>query len=137
MERLGYRRYVAQGGDVGALVTDAMGRRAPAGLVGIHMNLLVAVLAVADQLPAQSEQERAALVAATTFSMAGNGIFLSRPPDRRRSATPCWTRPSPWQPGCSTTTPTATTRSPEPLSTTRPQAISLGTASSTASRCTG
>ena len=41
MERLGYTRYVAQGGDVGASVTDAMGRQAPKGLVGIHLNLLV------------------------------------------------------------------------------------------------
>ena len=43
--RLGYTRYVAQGGDVGALVTDAMGRQAPEGLVGIHTNLLVTALA--------------------------------------------------------------------------------------------
>ena len=41
MRRLGYTRYVAQGGDVGAGVTDAMGRQAPEGLVGIHTNLLV------------------------------------------------------------------------------------------------
>src|SRR5919112_726798 len=42
MGRLGYTRYVAQGGDVGAAVTDAMGRQAPEGLVGIHINLLPA-----------------------------------------------------------------------------------------------
>src|SRR5216110_1935388 len=36
MRRLGYTRYVAQGGDVGAGVTDAMGRQAPEGLIGIH-----------------------------------------------------------------------------------------------------
>ena len=42
MRRLGYTRYVAQGGDVGAAVTDAMGRQAPEGLLGIHINLLVA-----------------------------------------------------------------------------------------------
>src|SRR5829696_7378612 len=41
MQRLGYSRYVAQGGDVGALVSDTMGRQAPEGLLGIHMNLLV------------------------------------------------------------------------------------------------
>src|SRR6476659_825041 len=41
MRRLGYTRYLAQGGDVGAGVTDAMGRQAPEGLVGIHTNLLV------------------------------------------------------------------------------------------------
>jgi pimeloyl-ACP methyl ester carboxylesterase len=40
MNRLGYDRYVAQGGDQGANVTDAMGRIAPDGLLGIHTNLL-------------------------------------------------------------------------------------------------
>src|SRR5215831_11950652 len=48
MRRLGYTRYVAQGGDVGAQVTDAMGRQAPAGLIGIHTNLLVTGLAGGD-----------------------------------------------------------------------------------------
>ena len=51
MHRLGYTRYVAQGGDVGATVTDAMGRQAPEGLLGIHTNMLVTALAEADQLP--------------------------------------------------------------------------------------
>ena len=36
MRRLGYTRYVAQGGDVGSQVTDAMGRLALDGLIGIH-----------------------------------------------------------------------------------------------------
>ena len=40
MGRLGYRRYVAQGGDQGAGVTDAMGRLAPDGLLGVHFNFL-------------------------------------------------------------------------------------------------
>jgi pimeloyl-ACP methyl ester carboxylesterase len=40
MERLGYSRYVAQGGDQGAAVTEAMGRLAPEGLAGIHLNFL-------------------------------------------------------------------------------------------------
>src|SRR5882672_1654330 len=40
MNRLGYTRYVAQGGDQGANVTDAMGRLAPKGLLGVHLNLL-------------------------------------------------------------------------------------------------
>ena len=40
MNRLGYSRYVAQGGDQGANVTDAMGRLAPKGLLGVHLNLL-------------------------------------------------------------------------------------------------
>jgi pimeloyl-ACP methyl ester carboxylesterase len=42
MRRLGYSRYVAQGGDQGAGVTDALGRLAPDGLLGVHFNLLSA-----------------------------------------------------------------------------------------------
>ncbi|MDI7864651.1 epoxide hydrolase [Rhizobiaceae bacterium n13] len=38
MRRLGYDRYVAQGGDWGAIITDAMGAQAPEGLIGIHVN---------------------------------------------------------------------------------------------------
>jgi pimeloyl-ACP methyl ester carboxylesterase len=58
MNRLGYTRYVAQGGDQGASITDAMTRSAPKGLLGIHLNLLSsfppAVLAgiVGGSLPA-------------------------------------------------------------------------------------
>ena len=40
MCRLGYTRYVAQGGDIGAAVTDAMAIQAPEGLAGIHLNFL-------------------------------------------------------------------------------------------------
>jgi pimeloyl-ACP methyl ester carboxylesterase len=43
MSRLGYDRYVAQGGDQGAGVTDAMGRQAPDGLAGVHFNFLDAI----------------------------------------------------------------------------------------------
>ena len=76
MHRLGYTRYVAQGGDVGALVTDLMGRQAVEGLVGYHLNLLTAVLAVGDQLPRESEKERAAAEAVATFRQDGFGYFL-------------------------------------------------------------
>jgi pimeloyl-ACP methyl ester carboxylesterase len=74
MRRLGYTRYVAQGGDVGAAVTDVMGRQAPEGLLGIHMNLLVTVLA--GPQPAESEQERAAADQLATFRQSGFGYFL-------------------------------------------------------------
>jgi pimeloyl-ACP methyl ester carboxylesterase len=74
MHRLDYTRYVAQGGDVGAAVTDAMGRQAPEGLLGIHMNLLVTVLA--GPQPAESEQERAAADQLATFRESGFGYFL-------------------------------------------------------------
>jgi pimeloyl-ACP methyl ester carboxylesterase len=77
MRRLGYTRYVAQGGDVGAAVTDTMGRQAPEGLLGIHMNLLVTVLSGAP-LPEDSEEERAALAALGTFRQSGFGYFLEQ-----------------------------------------------------------
>ncbi|MEV0721607.1 epoxide hydrolase family protein [Micromonospora purpureochromogenes] len=78
MDRLGYPRYVAQGGDVGASVTDAMGRQAPEGLLGIHVNLLAGALGLKDQLPAESEQERAAHQALNTFTTDGFGYFLEQ-----------------------------------------------------------
>jgi pimeloyl-ACP methyl ester carboxylesterase len=74
MHRLGYTGYVAQGGDVGAAVTDAMGRQAPDGLLGIHMNLLVTVLG--GPQAAESEQERAAADQFATFRESGFGYFL-------------------------------------------------------------
>jgi pimeloyl-ACP methyl ester carboxylesterase len=76
MRRLGYTRYVAQGGDVGALVTDLMGRQAVEGLVGYHLNLLTAVLAIGEQLPKESEKERAAAEALAKFRQDGFGYFL-------------------------------------------------------------
>jgi len=76
MNRLGYTRYVAQGGDVGAAVTDLMGRQGPDGLLGVHTNLLVPVLGIADQLPKESEQERAAAAQLATFMETGFGYFL-------------------------------------------------------------
>ena len=136
MRRLGYTRYVAQGGDLGAYVCDEMGRQAPAGLLGIHLNLLKTTL-VGPPPAEPSEAERAALAAIATMQTSGYGYSSSRPPGRRRSATPCWIHRSPWRPGCSTTTPTATTRSPAPSSTASHRAISPGTTSSTTSRCTG
>jgi pimeloyl-ACP methyl ester carboxylesterase len=80
MRRLGYTRYVAQGGDVGAGVTDAMGRQAPEGLVGIHTNLLVPALS--DTMPTNTDEERAAAAQIATFGQSGNGYFVemaSRP----------------------------------------------------------
>ena len=77
MRRLGYTRYVAQGGDLGAFVTDKMGRQAPAGLLGIHLNLLSAALV--GPAPAEpSEQERAALAAIATMQTTGYGYFLEQ-----------------------------------------------------------
>jgi pimeloyl-ACP methyl ester carboxylesterase len=74
MRRLGYTRYVAQGGDVGAAVTDVMGRQAPEGLLGIHLNVLVRVLGV--PLGTESDEERAAQAQLDTFTASGSGYFL-------------------------------------------------------------
>jgi pimeloyl-ACP methyl ester carboxylesterase len=78
MRRIGYTRYVAQGGDRGAVVTDAMARQAPEGLLGVHINVLTAVVVpgVADKLPAESDQERAAHDALNTFTTDGAGYFV-------------------------------------------------------------
>jgi pimeloyl-ACP methyl ester carboxylesterase len=74
MGRLGYTRYVAQGGDVGAGVTDALSRQAPEGLVGIHTNLLVPALN--GPMPTQTAEERAAAAQLATFRQSGNGYFV-------------------------------------------------------------
>jgi pimeloyl-ACP methyl ester carboxylesterase len=78
MRRLGYTRYVAQGGDQGAAVTDDLAHQAPDGLVGVHMNLLRTALGSVAGLPAESEQEQAALEAVDTFRKSGFGYFLEQ-----------------------------------------------------------
>jgi pimeloyl-ACP methyl ester carboxylesterase len=78
MRRLGYTRYVAQGGDQGAAVTDAMGGQAPEGLLGIHLNLFRQALGNVGGLPADSEEERAALAAINTVRTSGFGYFLEQ-----------------------------------------------------------
>jgi len=77
MRRLGYTRYVAQGGDVGAAVTDAMGRLAPEGLIGIHTNLFVPGLA-GGTFPRDTDEERAAAAAGASFRATGFGYFLEQ-----------------------------------------------------------
>jgi pimeloyl-ACP methyl ester carboxylesterase len=75
MRRLGYKRYVAQGGDWGAPISSAMARQAAPGLLGIHINLaatvppdVAAVLASGGPAPVGlSEKERAAFVSIDTF----------------------------------------------------------------------
>jgi pimeloyl-ACP methyl ester carboxylesterase len=78
MRRLGHTRYVAQGGDQGAAVTDAMGGQAPAGLLGIHMNLLRQALGSVAGLPTDSQEERAAVEAVNAFRTSGFGYFLEQ-----------------------------------------------------------
>jgi pimeloyl-ACP methyl ester carboxylesterase len=76
MRRLGYTRYVAQGGDVGAAVTDAMGRQAAQGLIGIHTNLFVPALG--GTMPTDTDQERAAVEQISVFRATGFGYFLEQ-----------------------------------------------------------
>jgi pimeloyl-ACP methyl ester carboxylesterase len=78
MGRLGYTRYVAQGGDVGAAVTDAMARRAPDGLLGIHLNLFRSALSGDFPGSAESEEERAARDAIAAWRATGFGYFLEQ-----------------------------------------------------------
>jgi len=80
MGRLGYTRYVAQGGDVGSQVTDAMGRLSLDGLLGIHTNLLTPALGDANALCASppTEEERAALDQLEAFHATGTGYFVEQ-----------------------------------------------------------
>jgi pimeloyl-ACP methyl ester carboxylesterase len=65
---------VAQGGDVGAGVSDAMSRLAPDGLICVHTNLLVPALGGA--MPTDTDEERAAAAQIATFGQSGNGYFI-------------------------------------------------------------
>ena len=88
MNRLGYTRYVAQGGDVGAGVTDAMAIQAPDGLAGIHLNFLrrppLEVVAVllgrAPVPPGLTDAERAALAAFGAQARKGYNAEQSQAP---------------------------------------------------------
>ena len=85
MERLGYTRYVAQGGDWGSPVSSAMARQAPAGLLGIHINLpaivppeIAAVLAAGGPAPAGlSEEERATFDQLSASAKMGNRSYAA------------------------------------------------------------
>ena len=74
VRRLGYTKYVAQGGDVGAGVTDSMGRQQPEGLIGIHTNLLVPALN--GPMPTNTDEERASAAQIATFQKSGTGYFV-------------------------------------------------------------
>ncbi len=84
MKRLGYTRYVAQGGDWGAPISSAMARQAPAGLLGIHLNLpatvppeVAAALAGAGPAPAGlSEKERAVFESLMAYAKGGNSAYF-------------------------------------------------------------
>jgi pimeloyl-ACP methyl ester carboxylesterase len=84
MTRLGYTRYVSQGGDWGSVVADAMGRQAPAGLLGIHVNMPATVppeiakaLSSGEPAPAGlSPEEKAAYEQMDALYKKGSGYAL-------------------------------------------------------------
>ena len=86
MKRLGYKRYVSQGGDWGSVVADAMARQAPTGLLGIHVNMpptvppdVAKAIHAGDPAPAGlSPKEKAAFDSLSTFfsKNAGYGVMM-------------------------------------------------------------
>lgn len=84
MKRLGYTRFVAQGGDWGGMITDVMGKQAPPELLGIHLNWSFAVppaiekaLQTGSPLPSDlSADERRACEQLTFFYKKGLGYAL-------------------------------------------------------------
>ena len=84
MKRLGYTRYVAQGGDWGTPISSAMARQGAAGLLGIHMNLpatvppeIAAVLAGGPLPAGVTDKERAVVDALRTSGMKGNLAYFT------------------------------------------------------------
>jgi microsomal epoxide hydrolase len=60
MDRLGYDRWVAQGGDWGAAVTTAIGHKAPPGCAGIHLNFVL-YQPSPEEIAGATQQEKAML----------------------------------------------------------------------------
>ena len=84
MKRLGYIRYVAQGGDWGTPVSSAMARQNASGLAGIHINLpatvppeVAAVLGGVAVPPGLSEEERGVLEALRANAKKGNAAYFT------------------------------------------------------------
>ena len=84
MKRLGYTRYVAQGGDWGTPISSAMARQSAAGLVGIHINLpatippeVVPALGGAPLPAGISDKERDVVEALRKYNMAGNAAYFT------------------------------------------------------------
>ena len=136
MHSLGYTRDVAQGGDVGAAVTDAMGRQGPEGLLGIHTNLLLAAVGLKDQMPAETEQEGGAR-RGRNVTTDGAGYFVeqsTRPQTIGYSVLNSPVGLAAWLLDHDTDSYSKITRA---FVDGEPVAISPGTTSSTTSRCTG
>lgn len=112
MKRLGYTKYVAQGGDWGAIVTDLMGAQEPEGLIGIHTNMpkvipaaIDAALIAGNPLPAGlslSDEEKAAV---EQLDFVYRHVYYAyMMASRPQTLTGLVDSPSDWRPSCSTTT---------------------------------
>ena len=112
MKRLGYQRYVAQGGDWGAIITDMMAVQAPPGLLGMHTNMAGAVPADVSTALARnvlgaggpppsglSAEESRSYEQLNFFFTQGRRVRGARWGRSRRPCTAWRTRPSPWRPG--------------------------------------
>jgi quercetin dioxygenase-like cupin family protein/pimeloyl-ACP methyl ester carboxylesterase len=84
MKRLGYTRYVAQGGDWGSPISSELARQAPAGLLGIHLNLpatvppeVAAALAGGPAPAGLSEQERSVFDTLRAYGMKGGSAYFT------------------------------------------------------------
>ena len=130
MRRLGYTRYVAQGGDWGSIVTTTLAQQRPAGLAGIHLNM---PFVFPDQIPTAGcpRPSSARSTRSDAFRPTGSDTSFSSRRARKRSAmrsrTRRWARP----PG--------STRSfmPGPTTMAIRNRPSRATRCSTTSRCTG
>ena len=76
MKRLGYSRYVAQGGDWGAGVVSAMGRQAPDGLLGIHSNFPAAITAEVGAALGGDKAAQAALTPKEGSALQDLGAYV-------------------------------------------------------------
>ena len=131
MRRLGYTRYVAQGGDWGAQITDVIGATAPPELLGIHSNmpgtvapdvsraLTSNVFGTGHPAPTGLSADEQRAYDRLSFLFTKGVGYASRWGTARRRCTGSPIRRSPSPPGCSTTTHTASRTSPRPSRGTR------------------
>src|SRR5215216_2492722 len=133
MKRLGYTRYVAQGGDWGAIITDLFATQGYPELIGFHTNLPNAIPPEINTAAATGSPAPAGLSAEEKRAYETIVVLYKTIPTQLCTASRI--HPSAWQPGCSTTT-RSVFGSSHVLSTGSQQALP-GTMCSTTPRCSG